>query len=226
MDIMSARRHFGGFCDEYSDFALPQWNDLPDIELYMDQVTALINKHLGRIKRAENKETLTAAMINNYVKLGFLPPPVKKKYSREHIAQLLVICTMKPVMSIPDTSDIISSLLRFMTVRELFETFREMYDGIFLATLTGGKLPDADAFSDLGEPTAFFAVTALYSACVSSVQLFLAKNAVLMLREEQKDEKLRAEQAKKYAAAAEKAAKKAKKEAEKATDTSDKIAAE
>ncbi len=83
------------------DFRLPEWEDLPVIELYMDQVIALINNYLGFFSFEGNDEKLlTASMVNNYVKMKLLPAPVKKKYARKHIACLIMLCTYKQAMSI------------------------------------------------------------------------------------------------------------------------------
>lgn len=76
---------------------LPRWSELPDLELYMDQVLSLAERYLGA---CPGHKGLTAAMVNNYVKLGVIPPPVKKKYTRPHLAQLLMICVLKSVLPI------------------------------------------------------------------------------------------------------------------------------
>jgi hypothetical protein len=65
-----------------TSYSLPSWDMLPDIELYMDQVVSVVTKYL----EAPNStivftRPVTSSMINNYVKLGIIPPPVKKKYS-------------------------------------------------------------------------------------------------------------------------------------------------
>ena len=82
---------------------LPYWDELPEIDLYMDQVIVLMEKYLSWYIE-ENQETkiITPSMINNYVKLGIIPPPEKKKYSKVHIAYLIIICSLKQVMPIPD----------------------------------------------------------------------------------------------------------------------------
>ena len=78
------------------DFRLPDWNELPKIALYMDQVIGLINQYLGFFVYDPSEEKLlTPSMVNNYVKQRLLPPPVRKKYGRKHIALLIMICTMK-----------------------------------------------------------------------------------------------------------------------------------
>ena len=85
---------------------LPRWEELPDLELYMDQVLALIERYLGSYPGFDRKG-LTASMVNNYVKLGVMPPPVKKRYARVHLAHLVMICLLKTSLPI----EIIKKLL-------------------------------------------------------------------------------------------------------------------
>ena len=66
------------------DYITPE--DVPSIELYMDQVTTFMDKQLENTKRFDSDKTLTKTMINNYTKNNLLPPPVKKKYSKEHMS--------------------------------------------------------------------------------------------------------------------------------------------
>jgi hypothetical protein len=81
-------------------FRLPEWNSLPGIDLYLDQVIALVNQYLGFFVYDPTEEKLlTPSMVNNYVKLRLIPPPLRKKYGRKHIALLLMICTFKQSVS-------------------------------------------------------------------------------------------------------------------------------
>ena len=76
--------------------------EIPGIDLYMDQVTTFMENHLSSSKRHPEDKVLTKTMINNYAKNHLLPPPVKKKYSREHILMLTFIYYFKNIMSIND----------------------------------------------------------------------------------------------------------------------------
>ena len=77
-------------------------DEIPGIDLYMDQVTTFMENHLSSSKRHPEDKVLTKTMINNYAKNHLLPPPVKKKYSREHILMLTFIYYFKNIMSIND----------------------------------------------------------------------------------------------------------------------------
>ena len=77
--------------------------DIPNIDLYMDQVTTFMESHLkSSLRNPQEDKILTKTMINNYAKNDLLPPPVKKKYSREHIIMLIFIYYYKGILSIND----------------------------------------------------------------------------------------------------------------------------
>ncbi len=76
--------------------------DIPNIDLYMDQVTTFMDDHLGLFKRSEDEKILTKTMINNYSKFEILPPTNKKKYTNDHMILLLFVYYFKNVLSIPD----------------------------------------------------------------------------------------------------------------------------
>lgn len=80
---------------------IPMWDDIPEIDLYMDQTVELVNKYLSFFARfLDEAYEVTRPMINNYVKLKIMPAPEKKKYSRKHIAYILVICILKQTLNI------------------------------------------------------------------------------------------------------------------------------
>jgi len=82
-------------------------NDIPSIDLYIDQVTTFIDDNLGFFKRDEEDKILTKTMINNYTKQQVLPPPHNKKYSKAHMVLLILIYQMKQVMSIHDIQSLL-----------------------------------------------------------------------------------------------------------------------
>lgn len=85
--------------------------NIPSIELYMDQVTTFMDKYLSQNKRYEDDKTLTKTMINNYTKNNLLPPPEKKRYSKEHIILLIYIYYLKNVVSINDIQTVLKPLI-------------------------------------------------------------------------------------------------------------------
>jgi len=112
------------------DYIKPE--DIPNIELYMDQVTTLMDNNLKSSLRNKSKDkVLTKTMINNYAKNNLLPPPYKKKYSKQHILLLIFIYYYKGVLSIGDIQSLLEPLKG-----ELFEskedlTLERVYKEIF-----------------------------------------------------------------------------------------------
>lgn len=86
-------------------------DDIPDIELYMDQVTTFMDSRLKNAARnPEADKILTKTMINNYAKNDLLPPPVRKKYSREHMLLLIFIYYFKGILSISDIQTVLKPI--------------------------------------------------------------------------------------------------------------------
>ncbi len=90
---------------EITQFHFPRWEELPDFDLYMDQVLTLIDKYLFVFNPSKQKKIITASMINNYVKLDLIPPPVKKRYKKKHLAYLIAISVLKQVLTIPEVKE-------------------------------------------------------------------------------------------------------------------------
>lgn len=85
-------------------------DEIPDIDLYMDQVTTFMDTHLSASKRYPDDKILTKTMINNYTKAGLMPPPEKKKYSKEHMLMLIFIYYFKNILSISDLQQVLHPL--------------------------------------------------------------------------------------------------------------------
>lgn len=84
--------------------------DIPNIPLYMDQVTTFMDAQLESTKRFEDDKILTKTMINNYAKSDLLPPPLKKKYSKEHLLLLIFIYYFKNFLTITDLQSILKPI--------------------------------------------------------------------------------------------------------------------
>lgn len=84
--------------------------DIPNIGLYMDQVTTFMDEQLEACKRYEDDKILTKTMINNYAKNNLLPPPVKKKYSKEHVLVMIFIYYFKNILSIKDIETLLAPI--------------------------------------------------------------------------------------------------------------------
>lgn len=109
-------------------------SDIPDIELYMDQMLTFLNNKLAPLKRGPEDKLLTKTMINNYTKDQLLIPPHNKKYTKEHIMLLILIYNLKNVIAINDIKQLFSPILQDMStseddvipLQEIFTTFSEL----------------------------------------------------------------------------------------------------
>ena len=106
----------------------------PNIDLYMDQVTTFMNDHLTHSKIKEDEKILTKTMINNYAKNDLLPPPVNKKYSKEHMIVLTFIYYFKSILSISEIQNLLGPLTdRFFDTSDNpgHISMEDIYDEIF-----------------------------------------------------------------------------------------------
>ena len=94
--------------NKFQDFHMPRYDGIPDIDLYMDQLLAYIDKVLGPLFVNQQEKILTTSMVNNYVKQGVLPATVKKRYSRDHVVTLIEICLAKQMYSIGEIGKLIA----------------------------------------------------------------------------------------------------------------------
>lgn len=110
-----------------SDFRIPRWEELPTIELYLDQVVTLLEDYLKNLVSLKDDDkddkVITKTMINNYVKHGILKPPVNKKYNKTHIARLIVICILKQIYSINDINALIKLALETSGIEISYNKF-------------------------------------------------------------------------------------------------------
>lgn len=105
-------------------------DEIPDIDLYMDQVTTFMDEHLEGSRRRNGDKILTKTMINNYAKNSLLPPPEKKKYSKEHICLLIFIYYYKGFLSLTDIQSILEPLSENFFHREDGRDIRSIYEEI------------------------------------------------------------------------------------------------
>ena len=127
---------------------LPEWETLPDIGLYMDQVVTLMERAFGG---ALPKGEITKSMVNNYVKVELIPRPIGKKYDREHLAMLLMIGVLKQALSMESIAQVLRPLCDG-GVREGYTRFAEEFRALDSALLSGrielsleGSTPDERA---------------------------------------------------------------------------------
>ena len=105
--------------------------DLPNIDLYMDQVTTFMDEQLAACKRHDEDKILTKTMINNYAKNDLLPPPEKKKYSKEHVLTLIFIYYLKNILSISDIQGILNPITNRYFGNKDDRNMEDVYDEVF-----------------------------------------------------------------------------------------------
>ena len=106
-------------------------DEVPDIDLYMDQVTTFMNERLAGTRADRDGAVITKTMINNYAKNRLLPAPVRKKYSRSHVLLLILIYYFKNVLSFTDIETILHPLCEGHFSRESDPALAEIYDRVF-----------------------------------------------------------------------------------------------
>lgn len=107
---IEADRMLESILESLSNMEYIKSKEIPNIDLYMDQVLTFMNGHLENAKRYEDDKIMTKTMINNYAKNHLLPPPDKKKYSKEHMMVLMFIYYFKNILSIGDIQSILTPL--------------------------------------------------------------------------------------------------------------------
>lgn len=161
--------------------------DIPNIPLYMDQVTTFMDAQLASSKRYESDKILTKTMINNYAKNDLLPPPIKKKYSKEHLLLLVFIYYFKNLLSITD----IQTLLKPITDKyfkssdtlslediynEVFRMEKSQVD-VLKQDITDRYCLSQETFSDVPEEEREFLKTFSF-ICLLSFDVYVKKQII------------------------------------------------
>ena len=103
-------------------FSYPKWEEIPSINLYLDQVLLYVNQ-ICPPASPDKEKGLTASMVNNYIKHGYISKPEKKKYQRKQIARLIAITTLKSVFSIQEIAQTLNTLHTDTNSEELYNAF-------------------------------------------------------------------------------------------------------
>ena len=109
-------------------FHIPRWEELPNIALYLDQVVTLVNSYLSlalssTLDNRKDNAVLTKTMINNYVKYNLIDAPEKKKYGKNQLAKIFVICILKQVYSMSDINALINIALTSVEIQTSYNQF-------------------------------------------------------------------------------------------------------
>ncbi len=114
--------------EELDKFSYKDYKNLPDIDLYMDQVVTFLDKQFSIFQTSTLDKQITSSMINNYVKGEVVSAPISKKYNREHLALIEEVCTLKQVLTIAEVKQIIDERYRREGIQkdEVFNTFKDL----------------------------------------------------------------------------------------------------
>lgn len=128
------------------NFKLPRWKDLPDFDIYMDQVVFYINQHLAPLYFNEEEKIITHSMVNNYVKNSIVKPPVKKHYKRYHLAFLIVVLILKRCYSLTEISKLIEihNQMEHSDLEKSYDAFSFCFENCLHEIIkegNAGKLP-------------------------------------------------------------------------------------
>ncbi len=172
----------------------PQYTDFPDIELYMDQVLSVLEKHLSPFFPGE--KAITSTMINNYVKQKLLPPPQNKRYNKNQLTRLFMICILKSHMALSQIAALMENAEKDCNAETLFRLFSTELDRSLdcvwqksVPTESGKELP-------LPHKTLRAALMA-FAAILYSKQVFAQAEAIWPPRETEEDKKEKAKKEKK-----------------------------
>ena len=156
-------------------FRLPRYEEIPNVGLYLEQVTKYISEYLDPIQEG----ALTASMISNYVKKHLIDNPVKKQYSRDQIAYLIFIAVAKNVLSLDALINFIDLQKRTYPVQRAYDYFCQQFENLLQFTFELTDTVDL-GFDDAGDEKRL-----LYSCVVAVTQkLYLEKCLDAIAREE------------------------------------------
>ncbi|WP_338216097.1 DUF1836 domain-containing protein [Lacticaseibacillus salsurivasis] len=116
---MAEEEAYSAYLKQLQQVDLPRWTDLPQFDLYMDQVVQFVNDIVQPLGLGE----LTATMVNNYVKKGVITPPIKKKYQKGQVANILMIAILKPVFALDTIAAGIDYQLQGREKQQAFDSF-------------------------------------------------------------------------------------------------------
>jgi len=140
----TTRQALGSYFGALENKTPVEWEQLPDLGLYLDQVITFLERQLDFFRMPGDEGQITSSMINNYAKSGLVPRTVGKKYGQEHLALLLSVFALKQVLSVQDMAGLLGNLKGADETREFYARFRESMKRAAESTLqaVGDALPD------------------------------------------------------------------------------------
>lgn len=160
MITYTQKKKFLEYAKKISRQHIPTWNELPEVDLYMDQVIIYIESHMKDFV-SKNTKFITKSMVNNYVKQNIMPAPVNKKYSKTHLAYLIMICILKQILPLPDVKKLINKKISKSSIEDTFDTFCKSYNKAVSAIIGLAKQSYRNSdFSELEDFNLFMTIGA------------------------------------------------------------------
>jgi len=168
--------------------------ELPNIDLYMDQVTTFMDQHLEKTKRYSEDKLLTKTMINNYTKNDLLPSPVKKKYSKAHMVMLIFIYYLKNFLSITDIQSLVHPMTELFfdgkgeisldkIYEEIYEIEKEQAGSVSRDIINKAKVAE-ETFADIKDDKQREYLRKYAYACLLSYDIYMKRQMLERLIDE------------------------------------------
>ena len=139
---MSKRQEF---IEKIKHYHCPRYEELPPFSLYTDQLKELLETYLSQFEIPGEEKFITPTMISNYVKQKIIPPPVNKRYNREHIVYLIVIGILKQILNISDIGILIKMQRRLYPTDVAYNYFCTELEQILQSTFCTRDFSQATA---------------------------------------------------------------------------------
>ncbi len=179
--------------NQLKNFEFSDYEKLPDIDLYMDQVVTFLDRQLQLFAYSSLDKQITPSMINNYVKGDVISAPISKKYNREHLALIEQVCTLKQVLSIAEVKQILDSSYKNSVRSETFNNFKNQVKELnnvaaneTFKELEGISTNDTKALNDLALT---LSLTANAYISIAKRILFLTRHFEAIQEKENDDKK-------------------------------------
>ena len=137
----------GEISNSVQNFHLPKFNEIPDVGLFLEQVTKYVSDYLSPL----TKNPITSSMISNYVKKEIIPRPVKRLYFREHIVYIIFIAIAKNVLPLEHLQTIIEMQKKTYDIEIAYEYFCMEFENVLLYVFEKKDTLDMIGFDDTDE---------------------------------------------------------------------------
>lgn len=127
---------FAEYAEKIAAFRLPRYEEIPQIDLYMDQLISYIDDHTALLL-PKGEKRLTNSMVNNYVKQGLVPQPRSKRYTPDHVAYLLVVMILKRTLSLSEIDQLVSVQIGDVPTARAYDFFATVFEESMRALFCG-----------------------------------------------------------------------------------------